>query len=224
MTSAALALDAVLVTVILAGAFARRRAPLAAVLLCTLVADAGVGVLAQPGPLDVMVIKLAKRGLLMLAVTEIAARIFHRGLPGGRQAVLRMLTGLLLLAATGAWLELAPAAGATDREWFFALVEAERRLSVAVALSATVVLSYCANRWPLDGWHRDLLAGLLVYHAAVMLLSPRPATAGWSSWPPYLEVAILCWWARAAWRGQDDPGWSSDVRLLVWPWLPRSAR
>ena len=150
---------------------------------------------------------------------EVAARTYHRRLPGGRSALgwrllLGLVVGLIGLVAWG-W-EYAPL---TPREWYFALAELGRRLNAVAAGACLLVLAFSSRHWTLDAWHRDILAGLFFYRLGFIVLSASPLTPWWT----WLYALTLAWWAWAAWRPDEVlADWPAWLVTLVFPW--RTAR
>lgn len=217
-----LALRIALLGLIIAGAIARRRAAISILFVAYLCVglshklfEAATG---QTTWWIALIVDLVQQVLCLGAVVEIGLRAFHRGLPGGRQSLaLRFL--LVLVGGVGALLFWGTATPATAREWYDALLEGSRRVAATTAVAATVLLVFTAKRWVLDPWHRDVVMGIWLYRVPVMLLSPRPGEVpGYAiAWPPIVYALILGWWAYAAWRKDDDYGWSPNVLALVWP-------
>jgi hypothetical protein len=152
------------------------------------------------------------------ALVEIAARAFHRGLPGGRQTVARRFLAVLAmsLVLALAWgLSLDPR---NAGEWYDALVELSRRLALTVLVLATILLGFAARVWTLDPWHFGIALGLWLYNAAVAMLSPRLGIPFPPSWPVAVYWLLLAGWLWSAWRPDTQPTWSTGILRLVWPW------
>ena len=174
-----------------------------------------------------LLIDLAQRVLALCVAVEIGARIFHRGLPGGRVYTGRAVIVVLTLGLVGAlvWGR-ALAVSLSDRELYFALVEGSRRVAATSAATFTLlglaVVSYFD--WPLDPYHRDIGAGFLLFQWAFILLMPWPDADPvlLKVWPVWLYGAVLLLWAWAAWRPVDTLGLAPEAQALVLPWVRRA--
>lgn len=194
-----------------------------------LLLGAGCGVLEIAGAIGPedwllwLLVELSQKILVLGVAVEIGARIFHRGLPGGRTYTGRVFVavlglGLLAALAWGRALGDSP----SDHELYFALVAGSRRVALT-ATAAFTLLGFMVVSWfdwPLDPYHHAVGAGFLIYQWVFVLLMPWPEAAPIlpQVWPVWVYGAALVVWARAAWRPVDALGLEPETRALVLPW------
>jgi hypothetical protein len=169
-------------------------------------------------------VQLVQRSLTLAVAVEIGARILHANVaPTGRayvgRAVLVVLfLGLVAAVTWGYRLE----AARTDADVYYALVDAERRVSITALWAFIAVFGIADMRfhWPIDPYHRDIGIGFSAYLAAVYLFAPGPDMPFRlpPSWPVWLYTAVLLLWLRAAWRHDDFTRVDPRFRRAVFPW------
>ena len=219
-----------LLLAILIGIGVRRRTRAAgafvgylAVTLLSKLAHAGGAI--TPADWHPYLLEQVAQALLMLAVgIEIGARVFHRNVaPAGRAYTARAVLVVVLLGLTAAiaWGRRLEAAR-TDADVYYALVDAERRVSATTVWVFLAVFGAADMRfhWPIDPYHRDIAIGCCAYSASYYLFSPNPAVPVQfpMSWPVWLYTAILALWLRAAWRRDDFSHVAPRYRPYVFPW------
>jgi hypothetical protein len=171
-----------------------------------------------------LLLDLAQRILALCVAVEIAARIFHRDIPGGRTYTGRVFVVVLGLGLVAALLWGRALLGSvSDRELYFALVEGGRRVALtsATAFALLGLAVVTVFDWHLDPYHRDVGTGFFVYQWVYMLAAPRPrgfVVVSPEIWPVWLYGAVLLLWAWAAWRPVDRLGLKPKEWALVLPW------
>lgn len=127
-------------------------------------------------------------------------------------AVARRWTVALLVGSTVLIL-LGPTAGRAEPwEW---LPRAQMAVVWLISLTGLLVYWY---RLPVHGWHRAILLGLAPYLAVFTTLLEVLHLQGWRGawWVGHADavayLAIMTWWAYAAWRPERAP---ADVPVAV---------